>query len=121
MSLKERMGHFDIRETADVALIVDASETAGNYRKEIVQLTNQLIDSLPPGCAHDLFFLGCSTVYETYNNLFAIVGNLFFNFVLFHSATNTHVCPMVAEAAQYIFNFVVNYYNLDFCTTSGQK
>jgi hypothetical protein len=55
------------------------------------------------------------------NNLFAIVGNLFFNFVLFHSATNTHVCPMVAEAAQYIFNFVVNYYNLDFCTTSGQK
>ena len=66
MSLKERLGHFDIRETADVALIVDASETAGNYRKEIVQLTNQLIDSLPPGCAHDLFFLGCSTAYETY-------------------------------------------------------
>lgn len=50
-------------KTMQVALVLDASESAAEHWPSIAQLSAELLDNLPPDAVHGVFFLGNDTAY----------------------------------------------------------
>jgi len=61
---KECFGIIDIKPFKDVAIVLDASESASECQETIVKTTIQLIEKLPRGSIKGLYFLSNSKQYD---------------------------------------------------------
>lgn len=62
--LAQGFGLLQTESSRDVAVVIDASESAWEYREEILQVAVQLFENLPASIGKSLYFLGNPETYD---------------------------------------------------------
>jgi len=62
--LPEGYATLKLEAQNDIAIIIDASESAEPYREIVMKTVSQLLDKLPAGYTNKLYYLGNATTYD---------------------------------------------------------
>lgn len=63
--LGQGFGRLQLKTFGDIAIVLDASESAWEYRDAILRAATQLFENLPAGAAKELYFLSNPKRYDT--------------------------------------------------------
>lgn len=62
--LEQGVGTLQLKAFENVAIVLDASESAANCQETVMQMGVRLLDSLPVGAAREVYFLSNPRVYD---------------------------------------------------------